>query len=115
MLVAELQRSWDVYYILPSGAAYAGDARILGRWRALLGQNVIELDDLDAVCETIALTVGLGEEAIDLDAGVRDLADLGSTAGATVGKALATVGSQRGAVVRTAVPGLPTGPGTARL
>ena len=33
------------------------------RWRALLGQNVVELDDLDAVCETIALLVGLGEAA----------------------------------------------------
>ena len=39
----------------------------------LLGQNVIELADLDAVCETIALTVGLGEEAIDLDEGLADL------------------------------------------
>ena len=39
-------------------------------WRGLFGQNVIELDDLDAVCETIALTVGLGEEAIDLADGV---------------------------------------------
>jgi hypothetical protein len=114
-MVAELQRTFDVYYILPTGTSYSGDKQILGYWRDLLGQNVIELDDLDAVCETIALTVGLGEEAIDLDAGVRDLADLGSTAGATVGKALATVGSQRGAVVRTAVPGLPAGPPTARL
>ncbi|GAA0798082.1 hypothetical protein [Spirilliplanes yamanashiensis] len=108
-IVAELQRSWDVYYILPSGAAHAGDATILGRWRALLGQNVIELDDLDAVCETIALTVGLGEEAIDLAAGVADLADLGSTAGATVGRALATVGAGRGAVVRGGLP-RPSGP-----
>jgi adenylosuccinate synthase len=41
---------------------------VLGVWRGLLGQNVIELADLDAVCETIALTVGLGEEAIDLAA-----------------------------------------------
>ena len=44
---------------------------MLDFWRDLLGQNVIELDDLDAVCETIALTVGLGEDAIDLDEGLR--------------------------------------------
>ena len=54
---------------------------MLGFWRDLLGQNVIELDDLDAVCETIALTVGLGEEAIDLDGGLADLAEVGSDAG----------------------------------
>lgn len=99
-IVAELRRTFEVYYILPSGTAHAGDSEIRAYWRGLLGQHVIELDDLDAVCETIALTVGLGEEAIDLDAGVRDLADLGSTAGGTVGRALATVGARRGTVVR---------------
>jgi len=88
-ILAELRRSFDVYYLLPTAAGWGGDAEVLGRWRELLGQNVIELDDLDAVCETIALTVGLAEDAIDLDAGLADLADLGSTATATVGKALA--------------------------
>ena len=72
----------------------------VARWRQLLGQNVIELDDLDAVCETIALTVGLGEESVDLDAGLTDLVAVGSTASATVGKALAPL--RRGAVVRSA-------------
>ncbi|MFK3983414.1 hypothetical protein ACI2K4_23900 [Micromonospora sp. NPDC050397] len=103
-IVAELRQHFEVYYILPSGASYAGDPEILGHWRRLLGQHVIELDDLDAVCETIALTVGLGEEAIDLAEGLHDLADVGSTATGTVGKALATIGTARGAVVRTELP-----------
>src|ERR1700761_1541741 len=80
-MVAQLTRRWDTYYILPQGASYAGDGQVLGVWRALLGQNVIELSDLNAVCETIALTVGLGEEAIDLDEGLSDLRDVGSGAG----------------------------------
>jgi hypothetical protein len=105
-LVAELRRMYDVYFILPSGSSYAGDRGVLDAWRDLLGQNVINLDDLDAVCETIALTVGLGEDAIDLDAGLDDLRDVGSTAAATVGKALAAVGANRGTV---AVGGLPKG------
>jgi hypothetical protein len=100
-MVAELQRSFDVYYILPAAASYGGDKEILGYWRRLLGQQVIELDDLDAVCETIALTVGLGEEAIDLSAGLADLVDVGSAAGASVGKALTPLGFSRGAVVRS--------------
>ena len=91
-LVAELQRRYHVYYVLPAGASYVGDRTVLDYWRDLLGQNVIELDDLDAVCETIALTIGLEEGAIDLDAGLDDLADVGSTAGATVGRALARIG-----------------------
>ena len=62
----------------------------------LLGQNVIELADLDAVCETIALTVGLGEETIDLDEGLATCADVGSAAGPTVRRALAAIGAYRG-------------------
>jgi hypothetical protein len=92
-ILAELKRRYHVYYILPAGASYVGDARTTEYWRNLLGQNFIELDDLDAVCETIALTIGLGEEAIDLEEGLDDLVAVGSTAGASVSKALATVGS----------------------
>ena len=68
-----MQRKFDVYYIVPAGPATSATTAVLRTWRELLGQNVIELDDLDAVCETIALTVGLGEEAIDLDEGLDDL------------------------------------------
>ena len=83
-IVAELTRR--IRRLLhPAGRRhYAGNAEVLDFWRDLLGQNVIELDDLDAVCETIALTVGLGEEAIDLDEGLRDLAEVGSGAAGTV-------------------------------
>jgi len=105
-IVAELRRRFEVYYILPTGSAYAGDPEILDHWRGLLGQNVIELDDLDAVCETIALTVGLGEEAIDLAEGLDDLADVGSTAGAVVGRALTPISSGRGAAVRGGLGGI---------
>jgi hypothetical protein len=91
-LMAEVTAKWDTYYILPAGASYVGDAQVLGFWRDLLGQNVIELADLDAVCETIALTVGLGEDAISLDDGLADLGDVGSSAGPAVSKALASSG-----------------------
>ncbi len=102
VLMAEVTRKWDTYYILPAGASYVGDSEVLGFWRGLLGQNVIELADLDAVCETIALTVGLGEDTVDLDEGLADLSDVGSDAGPTVSKALATIGGERSVV--TAIP-----------
>jgi hypothetical protein len=88
-IVAELTRRWDTYYLLPEGTSYAGDRGVLWFWRQLLGQNVIELADLDAVCETIALIVGLAEAVIDLDDGLDDLADVGSAAGPVVARALA--------------------------
>jgi hypothetical protein len=104
-LIAELRRTFDIYYLMPTAAGWGGDAEILTRWRELLGQNVLVLDDLDAVCETIAVTVGLGEDTIDLDEGLADLVEVGSAHGGTVGKALAPL--QRGVVVRGAA--LPVG------
>jgi hypothetical protein len=112
-VLAELRRTFDVYVIIPAAAGWGGDREVRTRWRELLGQNVIELDDLDAVCETIALTVGLGEDAIDLDAGLADLAAFGSTAGATVGRALAPL--PRGQVVRAAFGGTGAASGNERL
>jgi hypothetical protein len=94
-IVAELSQRYHVYYILPSGSSYVGNATVLERWRGLLGQHVIELDDLDAVCETIALTIGLNEGAIDLDEGLADLAEMGSGAGGSVGRALAGIPAAR--------------------
>jgi hypothetical protein len=90
-IVSEVRRKFDTYYLLPRGASYGGNATVLDFWRGLLGQNAIELDDPNAVCETIALAVGLGEAAIDLDAGLSDLAAAGSTVAASVSTALAPV------------------------
>lgn len=93
----ELSEKWDVYLIRPGGATYrpgeaTGDSIIEG-WRKILGpQHVIDLEDADNVCETIALTIGLGEDAIDLDEGLGHLEEIGSDAGASVGKALAHIG-----------------------
>src|SRR5690606_31858742 len=83
------------YYLLPATSCHYGDRRMREFWRELLGQNAVELDDLDAVCETIALTIGLGEQAIDLDEGLRDLARTGSAATDTVSKALAPLAGGR--------------------
>ena len=109
-LMAEVTRRWDTYYILPAGASYVGDTEVLGFWRSLLGQNVIELADLDAVCETIALTVGLGEDAIDLAEGVGDLGDVGSAAGPAVSRALAQIGTGHTRLELAATPDGLAGP-----
>jgi hypothetical protein len=105
-IVEELKRRFEVYFIIPEGASHARDDRLLGFWRGLLGQNVIRLDDLDAVCETIALTVGLAEDAVDLDEGLEHLREFGSAAGGSVSRALAPLGAGRGPV---AVAPAPTG------
>ena len=103
-IVAELKRRYDVYFIIPEGACHAGDDRLADFWRDLLGQNVIRLDDLDAVCETIALTVGLAEDAVDLEEGLDHLREVGSDAGGSVSRALAPLNARRGAVAVAATP-----------
>lgn len=87
-IVAELRRMYEVYFIIPEGGYHSGDTRLRDFWRRLLGQHVLFLDDLDAVCETIAVTVGLSEEAISLAEGLEHLAEVGSDAGSTVARAL---------------------------
>lgn len=77
-IVRELQQRYHVFYILPKTASYGGDKTILGFWRKLLGENVLELDDAEAVCETIALTIGMFEGTIDLHKGVDDLREFGA-------------------------------------
>jgi hypothetical protein len=132
-VVTELSRKFNVYYILPSGTSYAGDGEVLDAWRDLLGERVLELDDLDTVCETIALTIGITEDVIDLDDGLEDLRDVGADqAVRSVGRALAryarTVAPRAGGTVAVpggwpgfqgpaspASPAGPAGPGVARL
>ena len=77
-IVKELRQRYHVFYILPKAAGYGGDSNILGFWRKLLGQNVLELEESEAVCETIALTIGMLEGSIDLEAGTSDLKEFGT-------------------------------------
>lgn len=114
-IVDEVTRRWDTYYLLPAGSHYSGNRRVLDFWRDLLGQNALELDDLAAVCETIALTVGLGEQAIDLDQGLRDLDRAGSAATGTVSKALARLDGRARAEVSELPANRTTGRGVVRL
>ena len=73
IMVKELQQRYHVFYLLPQAASYGGDGEILDFWRGLLGQHVLELEKSEAVCETIALAIGMTEGTIDLPAGLRDL------------------------------------------
>ncbi|MFE9242102.1 hypothetical protein [Nocardiopsis sp. NPDC006938] len=102
-ILDELRRKYEVYFLMPTGSHHFGNDRVREFWRRHLGQNLVLLDDLDAVCETIAVTVGLGEEAIDLEEGLRDLADAGSDQADVVGRALRPLARERGAVVPATV------------
>lgn len=83
-------------------------------WRMLLKQNALVLEDADAVCETIALTIGLGEGTIDLDEGIEHLKEIGTDSSTTtaVGKALATVAASAPGKTAVASGALPVASGS---
>lgn len=93
---AEVQQRWETFFILPRQTSYYDDPQVNQHWQSLLGERLLRLEEPDAVCDLIALTVGLLEDAIDLDEGLDDLRQIGSTHGGVVGKALATVGAGTG-------------------
>ncbi|QXJ25176.1 hypothetical protein AGRA3207_006630 [Actinomadura graeca] len=103
-IVRELQRMYEVYFIIPEGGYHAGSRKLRDFWQGLLGQHVLYLDDPAAVCETIALTIGLGEDAIDLGEGLEHLEEAGSDAGAAVSRALARLDASRAPVAVSAAP-----------
>ncbi|MFA5933435.1 MAG: hypothetical protein WC826_05210 [Microgenomates group bacterium] len=73
----EVKKRYETFYILPTAASNGRDPEVLASWRKLLGQNVLQLEDPEAVCETIALQIGLSEGTTDLDAGSKNLAEFG--------------------------------------
>lgn len=81
-IIAEVQRRYHFFFIFPRNASHGHDEDIQNFWRDLLGQNVIFLDDESAVSETIALTIGLTEEAINLATGAHDLSAVGASSSA---------------------------------
>ena len=82
-IFAELQKKFEVFYLIPSGASNGSNVAIRKAWQEILGQNVLQLDDPATVCETIALSIGLCEGKVDLAGGVDDLRDLGVSAPVT--------------------------------
>ncbi len=108
-ITQEVQERYHVFYILPKKASYGGDKQILGFWRSLFGERVLELEDVDAVCELIALTIGLNEGVVDLDSGTVDLRDCGASEEAirVAENALAALPAKRKpALLSALLPGL---------
>lgn len=107
VLYASLQERWQVFYVQPMGGYHGGDKDVLDHWRKYLGQNVLELEDPNAVCETIALQIGLAEGTIDLDEGLDDLREAGADARAITAAGRAVVAMGAGAAPATASGDLP--------
>lgn len=58
-LLAQAQRMYHVFHIHVNEASYRDDPRIIGYWRDLLGENLLILDDQNAIAELIASTIAV--------------------------------------------------------
>jgi hypothetical protein len=77
-LIEELQRTWDVYFVIPKMTHHWNNEVVRRRWMQLLGQNVLRLEEPAGICELIALTIGLVEGKADQDDLAGELEDAGS-------------------------------------
>lgn len=78
-LIAELERTYDVYYVIPKMTHHWGNETIRKAWVDLLGQNVLRLEEPAGICELIASVIGVAEGKVDLSGVAEDLADAGAT------------------------------------
>ncbi len=78
-VVADLQRSYDVYHVLPKMTSNWDNPTVRRRWVELLGQNALRLEEPAAICELIASTIGVAEGKVDLEHLTDDLREAGST------------------------------------
>ncbi|MFV9503320.1 MAG: hypothetical protein AB4911_02010 [Oscillochloridaceae bacterium umkhey_bin13] len=89
-IIAEAEARYECFHIIPTNTSHGRDPAIQQHWRELLGERVLLLEDEAAVCETIALAIGLCEGALDnLNSGADDLADAGASRAATAAAAAA--------------------------
>lgn len=102
-IVASLRDKWEAFFIVPTQGNYDA-ATQAAWWRQYFGDNVLVLQDMEDVAELIAITIGTNEGVIDLEEGLEDLKEIGSTAGGSVGKAL----EKRGGGGSVAVAEAPT-------
>lgn len=87
-LLAELERRYDVYYIIPKMTNHWDNQSVHRRWVQLLGQNVLRLEDPAGVCELIASTIGVAEGKVDLSELTDELQEAGTSG--TVAQAVST-------------------------
>ncbi|MEM6782684.1 MAG: hypothetical protein AAF624_03005 [Bacteroidota bacterium] len=91
-LIAEVQERYHLFFLTVTQGHHGRSPRVQQRWRDLLGERALLLDDPEAVSETIALQVGLVEGTVqDLGHAADDLVAAGFDANAvrTASKAVA--------------------------
>ena len=107
-ILAEALEKWELYCIVPKLTNHFSDPSYKERWRDLLGERVLLLEDPDGISELIASCIGVLEDNADMASLATDLKDEGASdsVAAAVGTALAKVGDNAGLAIAGANTGL---------
>lgn len=74
----ELKEKYNVICLMPTGTQYENNQEHKKEWQKYLGhENVMTLEDPNAVCEAIALYIGMSEGRTDIHGGANALSDAG--------------------------------------
>jgi len=81
-LIRVAQEKYHVFFIIPKGTSHYSDPKLKNRWSELLSpENVLMLEDPEAVCESIGLAIGLVEGTVTGDTIATDLKGTGAKSG----------------------------------
>jgi hypothetical protein len=103
-LLEKAKERWEIFHLFSVDGSYPHRTDIHDRWRKLLGERFVMVEDSSLVCEVIAANIYSLETSYDADKVIGDIGLKGRDA-ATVKNALVRVSS--GLPVNTAKGGLP--------
>ena len=83
---------WNIFHLIALDGSYRHETSIQNRWKELLGERAILVEDSSLICETIAGLVHMLESSRDAAAVVKDMGLTGSAA-TVVHNALVPVGN----------------------
>lgn len=93
-LLAKALERWEVFHLFSMDGSYPNETRIHERWRKLLGERFVKVEDSSLICEIIAGLIYMLETAADVDKVISDLGTTGA-AGRAVRNALVPVANSR--------------------
>lgn len=93
-LLAKAQEKWEIFHLFSMDGSYPNETRVHDRWRKLLGERFIKVEDSSLVCEVIAGLIHMLETAADVDKVIDDIGVSGA-AGRAVKNALVPVAKSR--------------------
>ncbi len=79
-LIARAQERWEIFHLFSQDGSYPNDALIHERWRKLLGERFVLVEDSSLVCEIIAGIIHMFESSYDADRVVADIGLSGKAA-----------------------------------